>query len=1037
MITSEEIRTFMVERLNSDLIGPINPKDTEEVLLDYPSDKYLTGILFPRQSIIPQEEDDELPNGSENDDEESNEEVAPLSQCTRPASAGLSFMLSKINGTDKVEFIAEIKAARYQKRWISGDGKTLTDEPQAGKEKIRWQRIAPVEAIMNIEREDTGESSIDLQRYGFEGLELYLQIVNISTNVAVTAILINRKVSKDDRDTNEENSWFQTQLTIKPSINCVFERTSTQSGNFSRDDQTSSLIYRDVLEFAQGHTCSAIWKTELNGDVSSIQTSWIPSTFVEATSREGDKVFDSIREHSSLKPFSSNWLSSCSPAELIESLKMLPESYERWIKTETLRISSLPAGLRPFAEYHQLLWEKGSHRIYKAISRLEKDPNVSKSFQLANKAMALQRLWVRNDKDLVWYPFQLAFLLLVLESVLDRTQEDRDVMDLLWFPTGGGKTEAYLAVIAMLLFYRRLSEKNDDEGAGVSVIMRYTLRVLTTQQFERAANLICACEYLRKLELSETNTKAFSIGLWIGSSSIPNLVAEARNDNSNRAIQIQECPCCHSRILLGQDKSKFEIFCRNPDCNFGRSNEPLPIWTVDEDIYRVLPSLLIGTVDKFAQISRKEEVGKLFGRGTPHLPPDLIIQDELHLISGPLGTLTALYETAIDEFCKVNEHPIKIIGSTATIKMAEIQVKELFNRRLYQFPPPGIDFNNSCFAVKDVSRPSRLYLGITTAGRSAKFTLQAVSASLMQSAYSPIVPEVHRDDYWTLVTYFNSLRELGGAHVLMLDDVPKSISEFANRRKELPRDIREPSELTSRLSQSEIPEVLRKLQEKQQSSRAEDVLLCTNMISVGLDIPRLALMIVNGQPKSVAEYIQATSRVGRDITPGLVLTIFNNNKPRDRSRFETFKNWHTTLYRDVESTSVTPFAPRALDKALRAVIVAMVRHIIPIMKTNPVLNADKRLEVEQLVEVFIKRAKKIDPTEKDEVRNRISIILDEWEKREGLKYYWNEYKPLETLMMSAELIAARRAAHKPESNIWSAPNSMRDVEPETHFLLIN
>jgi superfamily II DNA or RNA helicase len=306
----------------------------------------------------------------------------------------------------------------------------------------------------------------------------------------------------------------------------------------------------------------------------------------------------------------------------------------------------------------------------------------------------------------------------------------------------------------------------------------------------------------------------------------------------------------------------------------------------------------------------------------------------------------------------------------------------------------------------------------------------------MQSAASPPVPAKERDDYWTLVTYFNSLRELGGAHVLMLDDVPKSISEYANRWAEPPREILEPSELTSRLSQAEIPEVLRRLQENQQSNRAEDVLLCTNMISVGVDVPRLALMIVNGQPKSVAEYIQATSRVGRDVAPGLVVTIFNNNKPRDRSRFETFTNWHNTLYRDVEPTSVTPFAARALDKALRAVIVALVRHLVPTMGTNPVLGSARRGEVEQLASVFVERAEEIDPVEKDEVRRRISVILDEWEKREGIMYYWNEFKPQQTLMMSAERSAARRAAHRPESNVWPAPNSMRDVEPETHFRLL-
>jgi hypothetical protein len=379
---------------------------------------------------------------------------------------------------------------------------------------------------------------------------------------------------------------------------------------------------------------------------------------------------------------------------------------------------------------------------------------------------------------------------------------------------------------------------------------------------------------------------------------------------------------------------------------------------------------------------------------------------------------------------------VKVIGSTATIKMADRQVKDLFDRRLFQFPPPGIDADNSCFAVRDNSKPGRLYLGITTAGRSAKFTLQAACASLLQSAGSPDVGETLRDSYWTLVTYFNSLRELGGAHVLMLDDVPKSISEYAARRGENPRSLLEPAELTSRLSQAEIPEVLRRLKEKQQDGLAEDALLCTNMISVGVDVPRLALMVVNGQPKSIAEYIQATSRVGRDLAPGLVLTTLNNNKPRDRSRFETFTNWHQTLYRDVEPTSVTPFAARALDKALRAVVVSLVRHQLPSMSKSPVLLSAVRSDVERLAGVLVERAAEIDPSERDEVRRRISVMLDEWEKRESLQFYWNERRPQVTLMMSAERLAALRAAHKPESSVWPAPNSMRDVEPETPFRLL-
>jgi Helicase conserved C-terminal domain len=1036
MTTPEEVRTYIVGRLHHDLVGPMDPAVPDEILSDYPTDKYLTGILFPRQSAIPQEDDDEIANGNGGEDDDAREEAVPLSQCIRPASAGLSFIIRRTAGAGPVEFTAIISAARYQKKWIAEDGTTLTDEARPGKEKVRWQRVPPGEGLLRLRIDDNRPRTILLNELGFEGLELYLQSAGIGTDVTTTAVLINNRNSEDDRDTNEQNTWFQTGVTIKPLDGCVLVGRKAGGGSFSKDDQAAELIYRDALEYAQGHSCSAMWEKGVGGVVEFVRTAWLPSAVVNATSKAGDPVFDSLRTSAALRPFSATWLSNASKNDLAAALKLIPEAYDRWVLAQQARISDLSPRLKPFAGYHDRMWVDGSRRMLSGISRLENDQVALRSFQLANRAIALQRRWARSEADLVWYPFQLAFLLLVLESVLDPSHEDRDMMDLLWFPTGGGKTEAYLAVIAMLLFYRRLSLKKGSEGAGVNVIMRYTLRVLTTQQFERAANLICACEYLRASEHLDSGNTPFSIGLWIGSAAIPNTVKEARQDVEQRAMQIRECPCCHSKVALGADATRYDVFCQNKDCFFGKGAGPLPIWTVDEDIYRTLPSLLIGTVDKFAQIARKQETGRLFGRATPYRPPDLIIQDELHLISGPLGTLAGLYETAVDVFCAQNGYPVKVIGSTATIKMAGNQVKDLFNRRLYQFPPPGIDSGNSCFAVRDDSRPGRLYLGITTAGRSAKFTLQAVSASLMQAASSPLIPPDQRDDYWTLVTYFNSLRELGGAHVLMLDDVPKSMSEYGKRRDEAPRILSEPAELTSRLSQAEIPEALRRLSETQSGGRAEDVLLCTNMISVGVDVPRLALMIVNGQPKSVAEYIQATSRVGRDLAPGLIVAVFNSNKPRDRSRYETFTNWHQTLYRDVEPTSVTPFAARALDKALRAVIAALVRHIIPAMGANPVLGPDRREEVEELAGVFIERARQIDPSEKDEVRRRINVILDEWEKREGVRYYWNEYRPQETLMMSAERVAARRAANRPELNIWSAPNSMRDVEPESQFRLI-
>ncbi len=1027
------VRDLLLERMERDLIGPIDPGHPAEVLADLPSDKYLTGILYPRQTRIAEEEDDEM--AAANDEEGDEAAAVPLGQCIRPASAGLSFTVA--GGAGPLRLRVEVMAARYVQRWLADDGTSLSERSLDGKDRVRWLRIPPPEVFVPLALDKLREPEMSLAEYGLAGLNLYVQVAAREDGVGVTLVLINAHSHdpKDSRAKNEERCWFQTGLRVEVEEGGHFVGRSLRREAATDDDRTAALIYRDFQEYAVGHTCGATWDLTATR-VRRVESTWLPVRVVDAISADGDKVFKPLGEHPRLKPFSAAWLSNAPKDDLLAALEMVPAAYNIWIKKTSDQFEALDITLRSYAEEHQKLWVRASKRMSDGIDYLRDHPETLQAVRLANEAMELQRQWSRG-KELIWRPFQIAFLLLVLESSLVPGHDDRDVMDLLWFPTGGGKTEAYLAVIALLLFHRRLSPQEKNAGAGVNVIMRYTLRVLTTQQFERAAVLICACEKIRVGVGDEVcGSEPFSIGLWVGGSAIPNKVEEARDDRHQRAMQIRDCPCCKKPLQLTDDTSRYAVACRNAKCHFGNRGEVLPLWTVDEDVYRELPSLLIGTIDKFAQIARREETAGLFGIGTPHAPPDLIIQDELHLISGPLGTISGLYEIAIDAFCSAGGAKPKVIGSTATIKMAQDQVLALFDRKVFQFPPPGIDSSNSCFAVRDTSKPGRLYLGVTTAGRSAKFTLQAVSASLLQSSTSAAVPNELRDAYWTLVAYFNSLRELGGAHVMMLDDVPKSLLEYAARRSEPPRQISSPEELTSRLRQDEIPEVLKNLAVPYDpNGYAVDALLSTNMISVGVDIPRLGLMVVNGQPKGIAEYIQATSRVGRDAVPGLVVTVFNNAKPRDRSHYETFSTWHGTLYRDVEASSVTPFAPRAVDKALRAVLVAMVRHLVPAMRGNPVLTRALRAEAEAMRAVILQRVRDVDPDEYQAVEARLNVVLDEWETRGGVTTYWNDFKEKQTLLIAAERVAALQAANRSSGAAWPAPNSMREVEAGVKFRL--
>lgn len=1039
-VSPTDIRRVFVERLHVDLVGPAS---ADEVLIDRPSDRYLTAILYPQQSRIPDEEDESLGVGDDEPFSGSDTTGAvPLTSCIRPASMGLSFCVSS-DGAPAI-IVPRITAGTYRCRYVSEDGETLVEEKGHTADR-RWQREGHNVTLPPITVDTRGPTTIPLGDHGLPGLQLYLQTAPTEEGTAVTAVLINSNRDTDDRTKNEENSFFQVRLDVGPGEGTRLLERPVQTSIASEDpedDESGALIYRDVREYAVGHTCAAGWDPA-DGDPSRVTTTWIPERSVPAMSHDGHPVFGSLRGHSDYAPLSAQWIAEAATADLVAGLRLLPHAYGVWVKEKGSEIPALPPEFRATAERHRRLWKVAGDRMAESIAFVEKNEDARRAFQLANAAMAKQKQWL-DGSNLIWRPFQLGYQLLVLKSLLRRDDEHRSVMDLLWFPTGGGKTEAYLALMAACFFHRRLHALREggdaDRGGGVGVLMRYTLRLLTAQQFERAARLVCACESIRRRDPGRLGAVPISVGLWIGSSATSNTVRDARQDTSHSSRQVRRCPCCDERLDWPANASRYECRCPNTDgdCELADPRTPLPIWTVDEDIYRELPSLLIGTIDKFAQIVRKPETGRFFGAVTSYPSPDLILQDELHLITGPLGTIAGLYEVAVDELCRRNGGAPKVIGSTATIKRAGRQVKALFDRGVYQFPPPGLTADDSCFAVRDDSKPGRLYLGVTTAGRSPKFTLQAVSASLLQSPLSALVPDEERDDYWTLVTYFNSLRELGGAHVMMLDDVPKSIGDYANRRGEQARSLEQPGELSSNLAQARIPDILKELGQRYGEDGVHDVILATTMISVGMDIPRLALMVVVGQPKTTSEYIQATSRVGRDRVPGLVVGVYNASKARDRSHYETFSTWHGTLYRDVEATSVTPFASRAQDKALHAVLVALVRHTVAEMTADPELTAARRAMLVPAIEAIVARAGRIDPAEEASVARKLDSLLDHWENRGALSQYWNDYKHRKRppLMMSAEAHAALRAVGINRLDIWPTLNSMRDVEPSTVFRLV-
>lgn len=788
------------------------------------------------------------------------------------------------------------------------------------------------------------------------------------------------------------------------------------------------------------------------------------------------------------------------------SLDPLCDAYEAWITEMSEKLSSLSAPLLAVGKENLRRCSHTLTRMREGLEIIRDDPLVFEAFRFANRAMAWQRRqaryaanarkssdWVQPTDTLrdIWRPFQMAFILQTIAGLVDPSHRDRSVADLLWFPTGGGKTEAYLGLAAFTMAMRRLrkEEAGARTDAGVAVLMRYTLRLLTIQQFQRAAVLVCACEMIRRSAPRTWGADPFRIGLWVGEGLTPNSFEEGLKalqpvaaSDSGSPVQLVNCPWCGSPLERKHYRPmsrlrRIIVSCSRPGCDFHISRNPdgIPVVLEDEEVYRLAPTIVIGTVDKFARIPWIPESRSLFGnicgevpgwgfvvegeeqetrahrqqvlrlQGLPDAvrdtrplgPPDLIIQDELHLISGPLGTMAGLYETAIDMLssrdCRGVLAGPKVIASTATIRKAEAQVRNLFARKPAVFPPSGLEASDSFFAREQPpsEQSGRLYIGVFAPARSVKTALVRTYAAVLSSVSTLSASPANIDPFYTLVGYFNSLRELGGAVRLLEDDIPARIRVLASRAGAgappwfADRPLRDRGEeLTSRISSRDIPGILDRMARPYtgpgNGEQPVDVILASNMISVGVDIGRLALMVVTGQPKTTSEYIQATSRVGRE-HPGLIVTVYNWARPRDLSHYERFTQYHATLYRHVEAVSVTPFAARARDRGLPGVYVALNRQ----QKSGFGGRAEAakfRLSLKQASAsrawLLDRLAKLGQPSGEKTVEREIDLIGERWEnaaKKGTLNYSGTAPKVMYPL-------GAKR------SGLFAVPNSMRDVE---------
>lgn len=1065
------VRDEFVAYVRRQLVGPFG--GPTEVIFDPPNRRYLMGILFPKAvgfaGYVAEEGEEEDEGATEAGGEESQFADDPVSAANDflPASQGFSFF------TTAQKLTVRARAAEYETlsgktadeavvaAQVADAGPTeeLDDDPKTrsrGSRKV-WRRIPLPEVTATIGATEPPKQSI------WNGkAEVHIRWRKYTHGSLVTVTLVNgRTADGEAADRNWESLLMQTEFDVTVADGGeILEYPTVLMASHDPEEEELRLIHRDARVFAIGHGCSPEW-TVIAGAVRTVRSEVMPSYVVPRVSAEGEKEFQALDVA---------WLAddATSSDDLVRELDAFVDSYAHWI-------DAIATTGRSLDERYQTAVEAILDRVATARDRMRDGIRVFadhadrarllEAFHLANRAMLIQMRHSRKDlvgtrhrradapdlpttyefaageRRTSWRPFQLGFFLTTLRGLVDPDHVDRQTVDLIWFPTGGGKTEAYLLLAAFEIFRRRLLL--GEAGGGTAVISRYTLSLLTAQQFQRTASTIAACEYLRRADATKLGDEPISIGLWVGMATTPNSYKEAReqfemlreSQETDDRFLLERCPWCGTEIvprehheddafygIVATDRS-FRFHCTSSKCDF---HGLLPVHVIDDDLYENPPTFLLGTVDKFAQLAWVPDSGKLFGRPEAKKPPSLIIQDELHLLTGPLGTTVGLYEAAINLLCESDGRIPKVIASTATIRRAGSQIMGLFGRRVHLFPPSGIDADNSYFARIEEGAPGRLYVGMMAQGHTSDTAVVQTGAALLQAPVDLQLEQEAKDAYWTVVAYHSSLRELGRTLTIARDDIQARLASLIVGRERREYDV---EELSSTVPRSQQPRLLERLSLPYTDKGVVDFLATTNMLSVGVDVSRLGLMLMNGQPKATAEYIQATSRVGRSSTPGLVFGLFRATKPRDRSHYENFRSYHSALYRHVEPTSVTPYSSPSRDRALHAALVILVRHRVGLAADATAGRVlDHLTEVRDLADRLVEVVGRVEPRERSGALAYLERFIEDWVDRSKTAqadsknlYYKTNGKGQMNLLKDFNA----------RGDAWSTLGSMRNVDRQS------
>lgn len=1314
MSTNLKIRKTMVEEIIKEVRGPRN--GVNEVLDYDPWDEYLTGIIVPKdwESNVEERdvynyEDSSIVAEQFNSEDELNEIDYNYrsGQFEFIKSFGVSFAVENPNPTlnicatwarylpdeDSVSAFnlqneehdivnKNRKIPRAYKRFPFGEiveievNNKKVDDNTIIKDTPNSNELLIVKTLNNYYTEDDFKIKLqnkNVDRAVSEGsVKIYIKRLKKENQYIFSVFMVN--------ELNTKNRFAPTfECLFQPSlrINCNKQIKIQKIESVNENEKEFDFLYRKNPTVSSGIMCSSVWKDIDYVDQINIEQLWPDYQFLlEKDSKFNEFLVPDVRsefiplypitlpnfdlvgnDNFGVDDFKADNLANKSPQEIYDLLINLTKLYKNWINSNIQELKNInEKNYSKIAKKIVNDEKEALKRMENGIKLIKNNDLVYTAFCFANKVIDLQNSWRNSDFEFKWRPFQIAFILMNIEDIWDENSKNRDVLDLLWIPTGGGKTEAYLGIMAYTMALRRLKgSQNGEYAEGTSIISRYTLRLLTVQQFRRTLKMVTAAEYLRVYDSEGSvgwrpkhskiqdnwiyGSVRFSIGLWVGGGVSPiHLLKEGTGAISllkgeevkvpyelGEPAQILKCPICGSWLsvpknglndkvnnlhivvkfndsiyviedelkelfiqsenieltnieskkhkdniytlsfviydkfsrkefldkiyeplekygletqYLGEynigyfsslskiqrirgvfdEVSDFEIWCTNPKCNLNNvewkegcaygdedakpdfpdgnfereietlftdnSRMPIPAYVIDDHVYNRCPTVVISTVDKIARLAFEPRAASIFGninyynryygynrnamfpknhQNTKRFnvpikqlkAPDLIIQDELHLIDGPLGSLYGLYEAMVSGIIKKQGGNPKYIASTATISNAINQVDLLFSKDLSQFPPHGLDISNSFFVrnenndIWDEDNAGRLYMGIYTPGKPYNLLQTRLWSKALKTAYDNKDNDFI-NNYWTIVGYYNTIADLGNSISLYRDNVKTRLHTLCGNNNEC-RSLYDEDmvELSGRMSSTFLPLTLDELERDGLNEIPNyDSIFATSMFGTGVDISHLSMMIMAGQPKVIGSYIQSTGRIGRK-RGGLIIDLLKAGRSRDLNHYEMFNSFHSKMYLWVEPVSVSPFSKGCLSRGLGPSFVAFLRNAMDLSvnwennddASSPIKDERSEDDFEYIYNYIKERLynmKTLDDGMVCAVLEYLKEAKDDWrnvannlQNGKALKMYENVfYKPKQNVVLGT-------VAHEYHDNLKvvynNAPYSLRDVEDEIDF----